>query len=537
MQTRQPLQLGSALTLEPESRPGSSLREMLAVLFRRRKAVLAFFLSVTFAAGLFTYFMPKTYRSDTKLLVKVGRESVAVDPAVVGPTMAVTRDMRNEINSEVQLLTSKTLAEKTVDVLGPEFVLNAPIRDEGLFGVRRGFHAAVTGLAGLADSLNLSGDGAGGLDAQAELREEAVITLMENLQVSPEDLSNVIWLGYKSSDPDTANKILSTLVDQYQRQHVDVYSSQAQPAFFESQLADIGARLKAKQQELEAFKGRFKLAAIQSQTQLLIESIEGLQNRIDETNASIEASQARIDAQRRALQGRSETIVLNRVEGRANTAAEGIKQQLLELRLREIDLSSRYADSYRPLVQVREQIRVAREALADEQKVGGEITTGIDPNVQALQLAMRTEQAELSAARARKTALEGQQAGLQDRLSFLVSKEREVDSMEREVELLKQDYANFYDTMRRAAISNAMDKSLVSNVSVIEPATLPMLPLGPRTLVNLVLGMFLGILGGIALAFLQEYFDQSLHTPDHVRNRIGLPVLASVSKRDFVQCI
>ncbi|MEG6551077.1 Wzz/FepE/Etk N-terminal domain-containing protein, partial [Desulfocurvibacter africanus] len=149
MQTRQPLQLGSALTLEPESRPGSSLREMLAVLFRRRKAALAFFLSVTFAVGLFTYFMPKTYRSDTKLLVKVGRESVAVDPAVVGPTMAVTRDMRNEINSEVQLLTSKTLAEKTVGVLGPEFVLNAPIRDEGLFGVRRGFHAAVTGLAGL----------------------------------------------------------------------------------------------------------------------------------------------------------------------------------------------------------------------------------------------------------------------------------------------------------------------------------------------------------------------------------------------------
>jgi succinoglycan biosynthesis transport protein ExoP len=112
-----------------------------------------------------------------------------------------------------------------------------------------------------------------------------------------------------------------------------------------------------------------------------------------------------------------------------------------------------------------------------------------------------------------------------------------VDSMEREVELLKQDYANFYDTMRRSAISNAMDKSLVSNVSVIEPATLPMLPLGPRTLVNLVLGAFMGILGGIALAFLLEYLDQSLHNPEQVRNRIGLPVLASVSKRDFAQCI
>lgn len=531
MQDRQPLQLGSALAPEGQGSPGSSLREVLTVLFRRKRAVMAFFVSVTFFVGLFTYFMPKTYRSDTKLLVKIGRESVSVDPTVVGPTMQVTRDMQNEINSEVSLLTSKALAERTVDVLGPEYVLKAPIRDPGILGIRRTFHAAVAGLAaGFGDK------GQADPASRAELREEAVITLMEKLQVSPEDLSNVIWIGYESSDPATAQTILRTLIDQYQRQHVDVYSTQAKPEFFQAQLADVEQRLASKQRALEEFKTRYQLASIENQTQLLIESIEILQNNIDDASASIQASEAMVAAQRQALEGRSETIVLNRVEGRANTAAEAIKQDLLDLRLKEIDMAARYSDNYRPLVQVREQIRAAERALAEEQRQGGEITTGIDPNVQALRLAMETEQAELSAARARKAALESQLAGLQRRLDFLVSKEREVDVMEREIELLKLDHASVHETMRRALMSNALDESLVSNVSVIEPATLPMLPLGPRTLVNLVLGALVGILGGVGLAFLLERLDQTLRCPAQVRAKVGLPVLASVSKEDFAQC-
>lgn len=526
-----PLQLGSALAPEAEPLAGSSLREVLAVLFRRGKAVVAFFVTVTFFVGLFTYFMPKIYRSDTKLLVKVGRESVSVDPTVVGPTMQVTRDMQNEINSEISLLTSKALAEKAVDILGPETVLRAPLRDPGFLGIRRGFHAAVASL-----SQGFGGDDETSPAARAELREAAVIRLMENLAVEPEDLSNVIWVGYHSSDPAAAQAVLRTVIDQYQRQHVNVYSTQAKPEFFQAQLADIERRLAAKQQDLEDFKMRHQLASIQDQTQLLIESIENLQNGINETNASILASEAKVEAQQKALAGRSETIVLNRVEGRANTAAEAIKGDLLQLRLREIDLAARYSDNYRPLMQVREQIRAAERALAEEQRVGGEITTGIDPNVQALRLALETEQAELSAAKARRAALAKQLSGLQERLDFLVGKAREVDRMEREVELLKLDHANFYETMRRAAISSALDESLVSNVSVIEPPTLPMLPQGPRTLVNLILGAFVGILGGAGLAFLLEYLDQTMRTPAQVRGRIGLPVLASVSKEDFAQC-
>ena len=81
-----------------------------------------------------------TYRSQAQLLVRLGRENVAIDPtATVGQTPAVSipQSMENEINSAVVLLKSRVIVEKVVDSLGPRVILGAePYVARSCLGIR-----------------------------------------------------------------------------------------------------------------------------------------------------------------------------------------------------------------------------------------------------------------------------------------------------------------------------------------------------------------------------------------------------------------
>ena len=94
--------------------------------FRRGRAVLAFLLiggTVTVATALW----PRTYRSEAKLLVRLGRENATLDPtATFGkePIVAVPSVRESEINSVVEIVTTRALIEKVVDAIGPGAILD-----------------------------------------------------------------------------------------------------------------------------------------------------------------------------------------------------------------------------------------------------------------------------------------------------------------------------------------------------------------------------------------------------------------------------
>jgi tyrosine-protein kinase Etk/Wzc len=63
---------------------------------------------------------------------------------------------------------------------------------------------------------------------------------------------------------------------------------------------------------------------------------------------------------------------------------------------------------------------------------------------------------------------------------------------------------------------------------VVQVAAIPAKPVKPKKLLNIVLGIILGAVAGLGLAFFSEYTDQGLSTPERAERRLGLPVLATV---------
>jgi capsular polysaccharide biosynthesis protein len=82
--------------------------------------------------------------------------------------------------------------------------------------------------------------------------------------------------------------------------------------------------------------------------------------------------------------------------------------------------------------------------------------------------------------------------------------------------------------MEQARIDQALLSDKISNISVVQgPITSPE-AISPRRVMNIALGIFLGIFGGIGLAFFSECLDHSLKKPRDVEEKLNLPTLASI---------
>ncbi|MFC7534801.1 Wzz/FepE/Etk N-terminal domain-containing protein [Actinoplanes sp. GCM10030250] len=78
---------------------------------------------------------------------------------------------------------------------------------------------------------------------------------------------------------------------------------------------------------------------------------------------------------------------------------------------------------------------------------------------------------------------------------------------------------------------NELTTTMVGGGSIISDARVPERPTSPNTLLNVGTGGMIGLLLGLALAYLRERFDRRLVTATDVRDRGRVPVLAALDER------
>jgi capsular exopolysaccharide synthesis family protein len=67
------------------------------------------------------------------------------------------------------------------------------------------------------------------------------------------------------------------------------------------------------------------------------------------------------------------------------------------------------------------------------------------------------------------------------------------------------------------------------NFVVVAPAVQPTQPVFPRPVLNIALGLFVGLIAGLGLAFLLDYLDQSVRSDEILRERTGLVPLGHIA--------
>ena len=93
----------------------------------------------------------------------------------------------------------------------------------------------------------------------------------------------------------------------------------------------------------------------------------------------------------------------------------------------------------------------------------------------------------------------------------------------------KQLYDGMLQKLKEAGITAGLRSS---NIRIVDPALIPTGPSRPNRTRNIMLSVLVGLIGGIGLALLREYLDNTVKTPDDIETT-GAAAVAGGCARSF----
>lgn len=469
-----------------------SLRDILTVLFKHKYKVLIVFFVIAAAVTAATFLIPATYEASSTLLVKIGREYL-YRPEVTDKAPVVSINQEEALNSEINIITSRDLIKKVITTLG---------------------------LAQIYPDL-------AGTPLSATARLEAAITRFnKSLRVEVLRKSNVLQVNFRHNDPELAARAVNVLVEGYKEKHFLVYNG-PESAFLRNQLASFEQKLRDSEDEVQRFKQIKGVYSLDEQRALLLRQRSELDVGLKNSRSRIEGMQKRLHSLASQMQQMGESPNRYTQTERDKIIVEA-RSQLLERQFREQELLSKYHERNPLVVKVRKEIALVQEFLKQqEEEINSKVKTG-NSVYQGAEKEALVAQADLEFELAREKIQRGQLARLEQEISALDLKEKELQTLKREVATHEKNYRVYQERVEEARIAEDMKQQKLANLSVIQIATPPAKPVKPNIPLNIALGALFAAVCGVGYAFICQYASQGLSTPEALEERLGLPVLTSI---------
>jgi uncharacterized protein involved in exopolysaccharide biosynthesis len=501
-----------------QSKPevATTTRDIFGLLFRHKSKFIFCFALAVCASTAIIFFWPRKYRSESKLLVRLGRETVTLDPtATTGQIVPVSVSRETEVSSVLETLRSRVMIEKLVDDIGPEAILH-PVTGGKTLAADPPFS-----LSKLKSWINL--------DPISD-REKVINQVGKCLDSAIEKKSDVITVSGTADSPELAQQLVAKLVDIYLGEHARMHRTAGSQAFFTEQTELLRKQLSDALSQLRDAKNKMGIVGVENQRVVLQREIVDVETRLGQSVAALAAVREKAKSLRGGFKGLPERLPTDEIKGFPNIAADSMRQDLYHLEIHEAELASRFADEFPPLVAVREQIKNAEEPLSKEERRRTQSTTTVNPVHSQIHLNLLTEDSNIESFDAQTLALNKQLKDLRQRVQLLNDSEPQIAKLEQEVALCKANYVMYSQKLEQSRIVNALQDERITNLNVIQPASLVSTPVSPNKTNVLALGVLSGLMLGIAVALLAEYLDPSLKTPADVEHRLSLPVLVAIPR-------
>lgn len=495
------------LLLPGDTLPRSSWspRALLTVLFRRRRTFTLAFLAVLAPVLLAILVIPPEYESQTKILVERRRFDPVITSSVerqgAGADMSqLTKLDEQDIDSEIDLLTGNDVLTQVVEKVG---LWNRSPRWREWLPIPH---------------------------SSKEVRvAKAVQKLRKNLHVDPPNKSNVVTASYGSTDPQLAARVLQVLSQVYMEKHLEIHRPPGGTEFFAQQVERNRQALANAEAKLSGFTQKEGVVAADQESKALLDKISTFDASLHTTEAQIQAAQQRMANLQQQLKNATPRITTQ--VKTSSALLENLKNTLYTLELRHSELLTKYQPTYRPVQDVEKQIADTRAAIADaEAHLTSEQTTDQDPVFAWLKSQMAQVSADLTALRATQRDTQRTLADYRTQSVRLEGLGNQQQDLQREAKAAEDAYMESVRKQNEARLSEALDRSQISNVQVAEAASVPVLPVMPWY-VKLGLGLVLALFVGLSVAFLADYWDPSFRTPLEVERMLDVPVLAAIPRQ------
>src|SRR6266404_3135572 len=338
----------------------------------------------------------------------------------------------------------------------------------------------------------------------------ALEVFKQKLEVRRLGNSRIVGASFASHDPHLAAQVTNTLalnfVNQYYRSRHDAIMQSYQ--WIEHQLDDIRQKMELSNQALVSFQRSSGITDLDEQQNTFTQRVAELNRQL--TQAEMDRVQYESFLSKVGI---GEEDALPQVED--NQVILALKQKLAQA---QADLSQGlaiYGPNHIKAKQLQNQANELNASLLSEKQ---KVVEALKTNALAAKSRQQMVGERLDAMRKDLNKLAA---------SSVLKKEAATNS---------DVYNRLYTSVKEASIAAA---SKSSNIQIVSKARVLENPTSPNTLLNLAIGMFAAIFGGVVLAFVSEGLDRTIRTPEEVRRFTGqspmsiVPLLHSVEPKRF----
>jgi len=501
-----------------------SLRDLLDILYKSRYVIAACFVVVLAMTALYTFTSDPEYESRSTL--QVNTQSATPQ---IGELFGFDNAFRNVLN-EIEILKSRTIAQRVAEEL-----LTRPLSSDEESNLT---------------VLDPPDDG-------SPLTASAIVARLRNDYVKIVPLSqdvDFIEIVVTSTSPREASLIAGLYADTYIE--YNRASSRARMKVAVDYLAgvteDLSSELESSENSLSGFRTDASIVAPEVEAAQLIEQRGGLSSMRVQVEAELESAEAEVAVLEEQLNEIIPGLARTLSQG-GGVTLERMSQRIAEL---EVELDEMRAKNPQlredptldgTFLQMTNQVESLQSQMAERARAlvtnsGLSTSTGTGLSSESVLETVAELQGQLLVNRVRVRSLQAQLEPLNNNIASmdailgdLPARDIQLSRMNRTVEMRASLYTELQKKLQEARIA---EQSELGYVEIVDTAVVPDKSVRPRVPLNLALGALLGLLLGIAGAFVRNALDNKVRRPDDVR-RVGLnlvgaiPSLTRVVKADF----
>lgn len=486
------------------------IHRYIDVLLRRKKVIIAFFAIVLVTTLIGTVTTEPVYKATAK--VEISLEN----PKVINFDQVVEVETQSAEFYETQylLLKSKALAKQVVEKMNlakhPEF--NPEDQTPGIFdriksGIFGTIGGAISGVKNLfirpADSDSGSGNEEDTYISEMTKQDNLVNAFVGGLTINPVGNSRLVDISFESHDrrlaADAVNTLADTFIEWLLNRKLD--ATKQGRDFLKKQIEQAQSNLEQSESKLNDFAKSNDIVSLDQKMNITYHTFAEL------NDALAKAETQRIEKEslyKHVMAGNigSLPLVVN------DPYIQNLKAEHAKAKSEYSQMSATFKSGYPKLKEVG-----ARTA---------ELQRKID---EAESSVANSVKSDYEAALKKEESLRESYGKQKVLASALNDKSIEYNILQREVTSNETIYNTLLQRLKETEVSSAIK---ASNIQVVDYAQIPLFPFKPNVTLNLLFACIIGLGGGVLIAFIIEYFDNTIKSPEEIRDKMKYPVLGGV---------
>jgi succinoglycan biosynthesis transport protein ExoP len=452
------------------------LYDYLLILRKHQWLILSFMLAVVTIVAIATFRMQPVYVATTR--IEIDRENANILPFQGNDSYDYMMDLDNYIETQSKILTSETLALHT-------------IRDSGLwarpeFSSPNGPSEAVA-IGSLAN----------------QKRPPELSEFLGSLSAKRVPNSRLMDVSFESTDPQlaarTVNAHIAAYIDQNFRSKYEATTRAS--TWLTDQLTELKIRVQQSEDSRIAYERQNQIWTLDDKQNITSQRLSDINKQLTDAQSERMRKESLYEF---AKSGNLDAVP----QVQSNAALADLMRKRSDASAQYTESLSQYGPNFPKVQRLQAQLKEFDQSIEKEKK-----------NI------LDVLESDYKEARQRESllteALDQQKAETNQMAGKLV----EYNILKREAEANKTLYEGLMTKLKETAISQGLRSS---NIRVVDAAMIPSTPSRPAKARNMMLAFLMGLVGGIGLALMREYLDNTVKTPDDIERLARLPSLAVV---------